>query len=292
MPAFVLKNLRQNLSLVALVIASAVVAASEAQAQQMPTRPVTTPSEEVLLGSTTMEPNRTKTIVGTPYPYTTGGDAPFSGSVTLNQDIFFGFYPIINGAYSINDKVALTFYGTFWTNPAFTPSGTGGSGLWTEIGGGLSFSVLDGALSINPQLGFLNGSLLSGSSRADTFEGLVAQISFSHAGRYTEGQLYGAYYLATEAPSTNDFAHWWLTAGVRPFADCTNWTQIFSVGGHFEQLYRTKFKGGQTSNLYTWLGLYVQLTLPNNVFLRVNGGWDLKDNISGTFYKVTMGYSF
>jgi hypothetical protein len=291
MLAIVRTYLRKMLSLTA-VVAGLLSAGSDGKAQQLLTPPAAPLSEEAILEPAAKESATTKTIVGTPYPYKASGEGSFSGSVTLNQDIFFGFYPILSGAYSITDKVSFTFYGLFWTNPAFTPSGTGGTGLWTELGVGASFSLLDGGLGINPQLGYLNGRLLSGSDRADAFEGLVAQCSVSHAGKYTEAQLYGAYYFATEAPSTNDFAHWWCTAGVRPFADSCGWTQIISVGGHFEQLYRTRFEGGEASNLYTWLGPYVQFTLPNDVFLRMTGGWDLQDGVSGTFYKATMGYVF
>ncbi len=245
------------------------------------------------LSGTCLEPRRTDTIVGTPYPLkATGGEEAFSGSVTLNQDVFFGFYPILNGSYAINDRFALTFYGLFWTNPALTPSGTGGSGLWTELGVGVSFALFDKLVTVNPAIGYLNGTLLSGASRPRPFDGIVSQVSFSHAGTYTEGQLYFAYYAATSAPSNNDFLHWWTTAGLRPFANRDNVTQILSFGVHFEQLYQTKARISSTSNIYTWLGPYVQVTLPNNVFLRVNAGWDLQDNISGSFYKASMGFVF
>jgi hypothetical protein len=274
------------------VVVVATWAVSHVQAQQAPPATVPALPEKAAVVPAISEPAMTSTIVGTPFPYTLGGDQRFSGSVILNQDSFFGFYPILNLGYSITDKVALTFYGTFWTNPAFTPSGTGGTGLWTEVGGGFSVSLFDGALSINPQIGVLNGALLSGSKRSDAFEGLVTQISFSHASKYTEGQLYGAYYIATEAPSTNNFVHWWITGGMRPFADSPEFPQILSFGVHFEQLYRTKYRGGETGNIYTWLGPYVQVTLPNRIFFRVTGGWDLQDNVSGTFYKVSMGYVF
>lgn len=289
--ALVLRKMLKTLSAAAVATAAA-VSAADARAQQPVPIPVAPSFQDVLVEPAGQERASTQTIVGTPFPVMAAGENPFSGSVTLNQDIFFGFYPILSGAYAINDRVAFTFYGTLWTNPAFTPSGTGGTGSWTEFGAGANFSILDGALTINPQLGILNGTLLSGSDRADAFEGLVSQVSVSHAGRYTEGQVYGAYYLATEAPSTNDFFHWWATAGVRPFADSAGWTQIISAGAHFEQLYRTRFEGGERSTIYTWLGPYVQFTLPNNVFLRTNAGWDLEDSVSGTFYKVTMGYLF
>jgi hypothetical protein len=235
---------------------------------------------------------KTSTIVGTPYPLSAASEGAFSGSVTLNQDSFFGFYPILNGSYSVNDRFSLTFYGLFWTNPGFSPNGTGGTGLWTEVAVGVSFTLLEGALSVNPAVGFLNGALLSGAGRAIPFEGVVSQISFSHAGKYTEGQLFAAYYIATAAPSNNDFFHWWLTAGVRPFADSNNWMQIISTGVHFEQLYQTESAAGGTGNLYTWLGPYMQFTLPNNTFLRVSTGWDLKNRVSGNFYKATFGYAF
>lgn len=250
--------------------------------------------QELFLDRQPQDQPRTQTIVGTPYPLKAASedDGAFSGSVTLNQDTFFGFYPILNGSYALNDKFALTFYGLFWTNPAFTPSGTGGTGLWTEIAGGISFKVLDDAITVNPALGFLSGKLLSGADRAMTFEGIVSQVSISHASKYLEAQAFGAYYVATAAPSNNNFFHYWLTGGVRPFADCTDWKQIVSVGAHFEQLYQTKSPAGNSTNIYTWLGPYVQLTLPNNVFLRVNAGWDLQDTVSGNFYKVTMGYVF
>mgnify|MGYP005855643605 CR=1 FL=1 len=239
---------------------------------------------------------KTSTIVGTPYPLKAASDdgesSKFSGSVTLNQDSFFGFYPILNGSYAINDRIALTFYGLFWTNPGFTPSGTGGTGLWTEFAAGISFTIFDGAVTVNPAFGFLSGALLSGADRSIPFEGVVSQISFSHAGKYTEGQIFAAYYTATSAPSNNDFFHWWTTAGFRPFADSNDWTQIVSLGAHFEQLHQTKAKAGETSNIYTWIGPYIQLTLPNDVFIRVNAGWDLQDNVSGNFYKTTLGYVF
>ncbi|MCS7045574.1 MAG: hypothetical protein NZO58_04380 [Gemmataceae bacterium] len=253
------------------------------------------PQPELWLDQVAKQEPRTTTIVGTPYPFMAPSDEPaqkFSGSVTLNQDSFFGFYPILNGSYAITDKCALTFYGLFWTNPGFTPSGTTGTGLWTEVAAGISFPILDGAVSVNPAVGFLNGALLSSADRANAFEGIVSQISFSHAAKYTEGQLFMAYYAATSAPSNNNFLHWWVTAGLRPWADNTDWTQIVSAGVHFEQLYRTKAEIGEARNIYSWLGPYLQVTLPNNAFLRVNAGWDLQDLVSGTFYKATIGYAF
>jgi hypothetical protein len=298
----------QSLMLSAFVMGQAPVMPSATEASPtmriqtsdpLMSQPVVSPYSTMPSGlfqeSASQDRPRTTTIAGTPYPLIAAGDepaSPFSGSVTLNQDSFFGFYPILNGAYQLNDRFYLTFYGLFWTNPGFTPSGTGGTGLWTEIAAGIGFNILDDLLYVNPAVGFLNGRLLSGADRSVAFEGIVTQISFSHAAKYTEGQLFWAYYTATSAPTVNNFLHWWITGGVRPFADSDNWSQIISVGAHFEQLYQTKNKLGDTSNLYTWIGPYVQFTLPNNVFMRVNVGWDTQDTVSGNFYKATIGYVF
>lgn len=217
---------------------------------------------------------------------------PFSVSLTLNQDNFFGFYPILNGSYNIDDNWAFTFYGQLWTTPSFSVGGTGGFGLWTEAGIGLSYTILDGTTTINPQIGVLNGVLLSGADRAQAFEGLVPTLTINHNSDYLQGQFYAAYYLATAAPSNNDFVHWWVNGGVKPFADQDNWTKIFSVGAHIEQLYQTKNKNGTTSNLYTWIGPYVQFQLPNNAFMRFTTGVDTADNFASSFYKLTLGLSF
>ena len=62
-----------------------------------------------------------------------------SYTISMNQDTFFGFYPMFTSAYKVNDKVDWTTYGIFWTTPSF---GTGGgSGLWTEFGTGVNFKA-------------------------------------------------------------------------------------------------------------------------------------------------------
>ncbi|MEM9328582.1 MAG: DUF6733 family protein, partial [Bacteroidota bacterium] len=85
-------------------------------------------------------------------------DDKFGMSVSLNSDALFGFYPFFAGSYAINDGLDFTFYGILWSG------GTGGEALgwgnWTEFGIGLGFPVGD-ALYVNPQIGLLNGSLLS-----------------------------------------------------------------------------------------------------------------------------------
>jgi hypothetical protein len=217
---------------------------------------------------------------------------PFSATVRLAQDSFFGFYPILNGYYNITDNLQFSFYGQLWTTPSFSVNGRGGSGLWTEVGIGFNYSMFDGGLTINPQIGVLNGVLLSGSSEPQAFEGIVPTVTINQNGTFTEGEFYFGYYLATAAPRNNDFVHWWINGGVKPFAESESWLKIVSVGAHFEQLWQTRNKNGATGNLYTWLGPYVQFKLPSNVSLRFSSGWDLERVQSDSFYKLQLSYAF
>jgi len=117
-----------------------------------------------------------------------------SGSFSLNQDVFFGFYPQVNGSYKQNDRLDWTYYGIFWTTPSF---GTGGGGgLWTEFGGGVNLKAWEGRLQFNPQLGVLNGKLLSNGSFPMALEGVVPNFTVNADAARVEGQFYLGYYLA------------------------------------------------------------------------------------------------
>lgn len=117
-------------------------------------------------------------------------------------------------------------------------------------------------------------------------------MTINYSTTYLEGQLYAGYYLATAAPRNNDFLHWWVNGGVKPWAEAHHAASLLSIGFHFEQLYQTRNRLGDTGNLYTWLGPYLQFKWTNGIYLRFNAGWDLQNNLSNNFYKATMGFSF
>jgi hypothetical protein len=217
---------------------------------------------------------------------------PFSFNVSLHQDSFFGFYPMLVGSYTINDQFAFTFYSILWTNPSFSFLAPGGQGLWTEVGAGVSWTLADGALVINPQLGFLNGTLLSGASRPRALEGIVPTLTIDHRKDFTEGQFYMGYYMGLTGPAENHFLHWWINGGIIPFSDAEDWRSIISVGGHYEQLRLTDSRTAAAADIYRWLGPYVQFRLPKNGFLRFTAGTDLEGRISPNFYKSSIGFSF
>ena len=240
-----------------------------------------------------------------------GGDTLFAGTIGLNQDLFFGNYTTVYGGYAITDRTDFTFYSILWHTDLFvggpgglagtsaaTLDGLDGIGLWTEFGAGLNFKRLGGALNINPQLGILNGMLLSnaGDPARDTapraFEGVVPNITVNYDDTFTEAEFYMGYYLATRSDRAfqADFLHWWINGGIKPWGDSNDWKQIISTGLHYENLRAT---AGDASNLYAWLGPYVQFSLPNGLGARFSAGWDVDRKIfSDDFYKVNVTYDF
>ncbi|AQG79930.1 DUF6733 family protein [Spirosoma montaniterrae] len=222
-------------------------------------------------------------------------------SISLNQDSFFGFYPTINGSLQLNSKTDWTFYGIFWTTPSF---GTGGGGgLWTEVGTGINVNTLNGALKINPQIGFTNGKLLSNGAFPMFAEGLVPSLTANLNTKRLEGQYYLGYYAAIRkgqipspdqsqrlinAPSQNNFLHWWVNAGYKV-------SSVVSLGAHYEHL-RSNPSVGNSSNVYKWAGPYVQAALPNGLTLRFTGGSNVLDRPAtdgnNSFYKMTASFGF
>ncbi|XZE19710.1 DUF6733 family protein [Pirellulaceae bacterium SH449] len=226
-----------------------------------------------------------------------GGDSVVGGRLSFNQDAFFGNYTLANAGIAVTDKVDVTFYSLLWHTDAFSANGAN-AGLWTEFGGGLNFKGMDGALNINPQMGFLNGSLLSAGSAAGVppraFEGIVPNITATFNGIYTESEFYMGYYVGTRGDRANnaDFLHWWYNTGIKPWGDCDDWKSVISTGIHYENLRATRVD----NDLYKWLGPYMQISLPNNFALRFTGGWDVSRTRavagSNNFYKVNLSYSF
>jgi hypothetical protein len=220
----------------------------------------------------------------------------FNMKVTLNSDIFFGFYPFFGGSYKLSDKLDFTFYGILWSG------GTGASwGNWTEFGVGVGLPVGD-ALYINPQIGLLNGSLTSGLGTPVLGEGLVPNLTVGLNKNKLEGELYAGYYLGLKhtAPQTNNYLHYWLNGGYKI-------ASFVSAGLHLEQL---RFMGGmepegvtarEAVDLYFSVGPYVQFSDPKGKsFARFTTGWDLRseeqvtksENTQPSFFKLTAGYNF
>lgn len=202
----------------------------------------------------------------------------------MNQDTFFGFHVISQVAIPLGDLVDLTFYGIQWTRPGFGAGG-GGADLWTEWGLGVNLDLLDGDLSVNPQFGVLNGTLLSGSNRAFVFEGVVPNLTATYGGDRFEGQIYAGFYLATreqDGSTRNDFIHYWVNAGVI----AVEW---LSAGVHWEHLVQTRGTRDD-DDVYQWLGAYLEGKTDVG-FLRFVAGVDLAPDDVSDFYKLIVGFT-
>jgi len=221
-------------------------------------------------------------------------------TVTLNQDSFFGFYPAFNGLVPVNETMDFSFYGIFWTKPAFgLGQGNSGDDLWTEFGVGLNFNLADGRLKVKPQLGFTNGSLLSGGSinqetgttiGARFLDGIVPSLTINYSDDSFEAEWYSGYYAALRQRNGDaalDFLHLWLNAGYK-------FSSLVSAGAHYEMLSNTRntYPEGGTGRVYQWIGPYVQFTLPQGMFARFTGGADVESGNAGDFYKMTVGMTF
>jgi hypothetical protein len=207
-------------------------------------------------------------------------------TISLNQDMFFGFYPTAAISYELSPGVALTSYGILWTRPGFGVDDSGGAGLWTEFGAGAAFSALDRRLRINPQIGMLSGKLLSGGSRPLVGEGIVPNATIDYSDNLIEAQLYFGYYIAVREPRQNDFVHYWANAGVKA-------AKFVSAGAHWEHLILARTRGGDAANIYQWIGPYVQFSLPTAAAaIRLSGGFDVADKGQKDFYKVSFVKSF
>ena len=231
----------------------------------------------------------------------------FQGSVTLKQDAFFGFQTILDAEYEVLDNIDFTFYSWLWTSPNFGrsrvvsgPNGTqvdaGGNGLWTEVGMGLNFHFLDHALSINPQIGMLNGALLSSrivgrGIRAG--EGVVPSMTINYNDDHFTGQAYLAYYMAIRDERARDFIHNWISFGVKPALFSFKNVPVSSVGVHWEHLRFHKDRiEGNTGTVYNWIGPYIEFALPMSLALRFSAGADLKGDVSKEFYQASIKLHF
>lgn len=210
----------------------------------------------------------------------------FDAGLSLNQDAFFGFAPMMTFSYALSDTDAFTAYGIQWG------AGTGSAwGEWTEFGIGYNKTV--GDFDINPQLGFTMGSLLSSGAAQEGIvgDGFVPNLTVNYDNDSFEGEFYFGYYGAlidnTEAgDATNNYVHYWANFGVKA-------SSFLSIGAHFEELYLSggDVNGGgslDSADGYQWLGPYVQFA-KGNAGLRFSFGANLNDGFApNDFYKLSF----
>lgn len=213
-----------------------------------------------------------------------------SFNLSLNHDAFFGTNPFMGATYSMDNGYDLTAYGIQWG------AGTGSAwGQWTEAGIGIGFEAFDGALYINPQLGFTFGNLLSSGAAEDGIigDGIVPNLTMTYGTDEFEGQFYFGFYddlndNTRPGGTTNEYVHYWANFG-RKFAG------YFSAGLHFEELYLNGGSNVGDMDGYQWIGPYVQVS-KDNVGMRLSFGDDLTDDAdsfsTNDFYKLQFFFNF
>ncbi|WP_026464698.1 DUF6733 family protein [Adhaeribacter aquaticus] len=222
---------------------------------------------------------------------TTQSEHPFSMTVTLNSDQFFGFYPFFQGSYGLTEKTAFTFYGILWSG------GTGSAwGNWTEFGMGVSLKPSQ-SLTVTPQIGVLSGSLLSGLGGAEFGDGIVPNLTIGANTDKFLGELYGGYYYGLKHgnPTTLNYLHYWTNGGYK-------FNNFFAVGAHLEHLRfmggNNKAEAGNAKDYYISAGPFVQFSNPNGTsYARFHVGPNLaneskREVASDSFWKLTLGHTF
>lgn len=209
---------------------------------------------------------------------------PPTFALAINQDNAFGFYPSVFGSFGINEQVSFTYYGLFWTNPAYGNliSGTDG---WLEAGVGLSFPVADDRLILNPAIGTTHGTLLSNANEAKLLEGLVPSMIVLFLDGRLEVEVFFAYYkaLKNEGPDAGDYLLYWILPGVVLSPN-------ISIGMHFESYVLSRVSSGETGSLYQVFGGYLKFLVADKYAFRFSAGVNTVDEppYSRQFYKLNL----
>lgn len=209
---------------------------------------------------------------------------PSSFIVNLSLDNAFGFNPSVYGSFGIAPQLSLSYYGIFWTNPAF---GTliDGTDAWLELGLGVGYTILDNRLSFNPFVGITNGRLLSDSPRGALAEGLVPGLGILFKDQRFEGEFNLSYYKAikNEGLDSGDYLLYWFLPGVAIHRN-------ISLGLHYESFILTRINRGDSGTQYEWLGAYLKFTVGDRYAFRFSAGANTAKNgiYSDQFYKLTV----
>lgn len=226
-------------------------------------------------------------------------------SVTLGQDPAFGFYPSVAGSIGISDNSQFTFYGVFWTQDALAGY-AGGLNLLTEWGAGVNFTLLDGALNINPSLGLAHGNFQSGGGRPVIADNIVPSLYII----YTKDN----FFLNISGIYWKSFRN---EAKVTPLIDLLDYSfqtgfslgKYFSLGLYYDHLFYTEDNSNQISSgkretvtSYLWIGPIVGIQFKENASVMFSFGADLveqfNDNIPSNakkindYYKLTTSFGF
>jgi hypothetical protein len=207
-----------------------------------------------------------------------------SFGVSLGQDPIFGFYPSFNGSIAITDNMQFTAYGIFWTADALGGN-LGGLNLLTEFGGGLNFTLMDGALNINPQLGFAHGNYQSGGGAPVIADNIVPSLGIYFNKGDFSASLNGIIWKGLRKAGSNT-----------PYYDLMEYTfqpsyalsRFFSIGLYYDHLLckadYAKYNKmhvdqhkSETTTAYLWVGPSVKVSFGKGINVMFTAGADLTE---------------
>lgn len=203
-------------------------------------------------------------------------------TLSLGQDSYFGFYVTGAGSYSFSKKASVTFYTNYWANPAFGTASTG-TDFWTEVGGGINFTLWHEKLNVNPSLGFTYGKALSGGERGVLGDGIVPSVTaiFSNGHHEINAGIVWFKSLRQEGPVTIDYLWAWFAPGRKL-------NRRLTAGIHLEAFYLSRMTAESPGHLYQWVGPYLQYNFPKGTLIKAAGGYD---TINKSFIKLNISTS-
>lgn len=246
-------------------------------------------------------------IVGLSSAFAEDKELPSSLSVSLSQDPVYGFYPAVYGSIGIGDNTAFTFYGVFWTQTALGWN-QDGANLMVETGVGLNFTMADGAININPQIGLSSGNYQSGGGRVVVGDNIVPSLGLYYAeGPFAANlNLIVWKHLRKESKNQNYIDMMMYSAN-----PTYTLSKRLSVGLLCEQLFfRTEASAddpaagvkegdSHTTTFYLWVGPSLKYTVKSGASLWFSAGVDLSNSVNNVddkaikdYYKLTLSLPF
>lgn len=206
-------------------------------------------------------------------------------AVNIVHNSVAGFAPVFVGGVQLNDKIDLTFYSIFWTNPTFgTPAG--GGDLFLETGIGIGLKPAEG-LFINPTLGVGHGKFMGGGNTTTIAEGLIPNILVLYHKGIFEFETYLAYYKAVRNAGDvrKDYFLNWIAPGAKL-------GKHFSIGAYYELFSLTNITSAEAKphHIYQWFGGYAKLNLGKGRSARLAAGANVSNTeaVGKEFYKMSV----
>lgn len=205
-------------------------------------------------------------------------DSTSALTVTIGQDSYFGFYVSTFSSYKWKRFVDVTVYSNLWANPAFGTISTG-TDFWTEVGGGLDFSVGEGNVHINPMVGLTYGKVLSGGTKGVVGDGIVPSLIITANKSSLSFSAFSSWFKALRHEGAQTFDYLWSGASATYQV-----SPAIHLGILSEHFILSRATNEQPKNLYFWIGPLIQVDAAG-AGLKVSGGYDAEN---GEFLKLNL----